>query len=174
MLMKSKICFTALAVYEMFAVTFLHFKRLCDTFFSTQFCDSWYRYFLFCVIVPLIVMLILMWIREIVRYRRRRAFIRRARNTISGIIDSIRGRVSEHIDMRDMEKIITAAVLVGIKKYADRHPGLRKNVNHVMDVADGKVELDIMSDADVVKVSRARATNSTLRKKSTRSVKKKK
>lgn len=173
MLIKSKICFTALAVYEMFAVTFLHFQRLCDTFFSTQFCSSWYRYFLFCIIVPLIVMLIIMWIREIVRYRRRRAFIRRARNTISGIISSIRGRISEHIDIRDMEKIITAAVLVGIKKYADRHPGLRRNVNHVMDVATGNVELDVMSTEDEVKTSRARSAKATSRKKSVRSTKKK-
>ena len=174
MLIKSKICFTALAVYEMFAVTFLHFKRLCDTFFSTQFCSSWYRYFLFCIIVPLLVMLILMWIREIVRYRRRRAFIRRARNTISGIIDSIRGRVSEQIDMRDMEKIITAAVLVGIKKYADRHPGLRRNVNHVMDVASGNVELDIMSTQDEINVPRTRSSKTASRKKTVRSTKKKK
>lgn len=171
MLIKSKICFTALAVYEMLAVTFLHFKRLCDSFFSAQFCDSWYRYFLFCVIVPVIVLLILMWIREIVRYRRRRTFIRRARNTISGIISSLRGRITENIDVRDMEKIITAAVLVGIKKYADRHPSLRDNVNHVMDVANGAVELDVVSTAEPVK-PRSRSTKNTSRKKTTAKKKK--
>lgn len=162
MLLKSKICLTALAVYEMVAVSVLHFQRICDAMFPTPFCDSWYRYFLFCIIVPLIVLLILMWIREIVRAHRRRAFFRRAKNTVNGVLSSIRGRVSEHIDPRDMERIITAAVLVGIKQYADRHPNLRKNVNHVMDVASGDVELDIMSSDDTSSESRPRrATRSS-------------
>jgi len=156
MLLKSKICFTVLAVYEMAAVSILHFQRVCDAIFTLNFCDSWYRYFLFCVIVPLVAMLIWMWIREIIRAHRRRAFIRRAKNTVNGIMSSIRGKVSEHIDPRDMEKIITAAVLVGIKKYADRHPNLRDNVNHIMDVANGDVDIDIMATDDEVRVTRPR------------------
>lgn len=150
MLLKSKICFTVLAVYEMAAVTFLHFKRLCDSVFTTNFCDGWYRYFLFCVIVPLLVMLILMWIREIVRAHRRRAFIRRAKNTVRGVMSSIRGKVSDQVDIKDMEKIVTAAVLLAIKKYADRHPNLRQNVNSVMDMANGDVDIDIMSTRDEI------------------------
>ena len=165
MLLKSKICFTALAIYEMIAVSALHFQRICDAMFPTPFCDSWYRYFLFCVILPLIVMLIVMWIREIVRAHRRRAFIRRARNTVQGVMSSIRGRVSEHIDPRDLEKIITAAVLVGIKRYADRHPNLRRNVNNIMDIANGDAEIDIMSTDDQVAPPRPRRTKTAKRKK---------
>lgn len=165
MLLKSKICFTALAIYEMIAVSALHFQRICDAMFPTPFCDSWYRYFLFCVVVPLIVVLIVMWIREIVRAHRRRAFIRRARNTVQGVMSSIRGRVSEHIDPRDLEKIITAAVLVGIKRYADRHPNLRRNVNNIMDIANGDAEIDIMSTADQIVPPRPRRTKTAKRKK---------
>ncbi len=164
MLLKSKICFTVLAIYEMVAVSILHFQRICDAMFPTPFCDSWYRYFLFCVILPLIVMLIVMWIREIVRAHRRRAFIRRARNTVQGVMSSIRGRVSEHIEPRDLEKIITAAVLVGIKRYADRHPNLRRNVNNIMDIANGDTEIDIMA-ADAVATPRTRRAKSSKRKK---------
>ena len=108
---------------------------MCDSIFTTTFCDTWFRYFIFCVALPLLVMLILMWIREIVRTHRRRRMIRRARQTVNNVLSSIRGKISENIDLQDMEKIITAAVLVGIKKYADRHPNLRHNVNHIMDVA---------------------------------------
>lgn len=165
MLLKSKICFTALAIYEMIAVSALHFQRICDAMFPTPFCDSWYRYFLFCVVVPLIVVLIVMWIREIVRAHRRRAFIRRARNTVQGVMSSIRGRVSEHIDPRDLEKIITAAVLVGIKRYADRHPNLRRNVNNIMDIANGDAEIDILSTADEIAPPRPRRTKTAKRKK---------
>ena len=86
-----------------------------------------------------------MWIREIVRTRRRRRFIRRARNVVNGILASIRGRIAENIDWPHMEKIITAAILVGIKKYADSHPGLRRHVSNIMDVANGEMEIDIMA-----------------------------
>ena len=153
MLLKTKICLTATAIYEMIAVSVLHFQRVCDAMFTTTFCDGWYRYFLFCVIVPLVIGLIMMWIREIVRAHRRRKFFRRTRRTINNVVSAVRGRVSEYLDMNDMERIITAAVLVGIKKYADAHPNLRKNVNHIMDIASGDAEIDMMA-IDTEKTSR--------------------
>lgn len=142
MLLKSKICLTVVAIYEMVAVSLLHFQRVCDATFSVPFCDSWYRYFLFCVIVPAVILLILMWIREVIRAHRRRRFIRRAKATIHDVISSIRGRVAEHIDVQDIEKLITMAVLVGIKQYADRHPNLRRRVNDIMDDANGDVTIE--------------------------------
>jgi hypothetical protein len=146
------------------AVSAMHFQRICDAMFPTAFCDSWFRYFLFCVVVPLLVFLIVMWIREIVRFHRRRSFIRHARNTVNGILNTIRGKVSEHINMQDMEKIITAAILVGIKKYADRHPNLRRNVNHVIDIANGDAEIDVMATVDEVKPVQRRKTTKTRKK----------
>lgn len=168
MLIKSKIYVTALAVYEMVAVSALHFQRVCDAMFTTRFCDGWYRYFLWCVIVPLVVSLILMWIREIVVTHRRRAFIRRARNTVNGIMSSIRGKISNNIDMRDMEKIITAAILVGIKKYADRHPNMRDNVNHIMGVASGETDIEAaeIEEAKIVKPrTKSKAKNAKAKRK---------
>ena len=129
----------------------MHFQRVCDSMFGSVFCDSWFRYFLFCIAVPLLVFLILMWIREIVRFYRRRSFIHRARNTINSILSSIRGRVSEGINIQDMEKVITAAILVGIKKYVERHPNLRDNVNHVIDIANGEAAIDITLTTDEIK-----------------------
>lgn len=164
MLLKSKICFTVLTIYEIIAVSAMHFQRICDAMFPTAFCDSWFRYFLFCVVVPLLVFLIIMWIREIVRFRRRRSFIRRARNTVNEILASIRGKVSERINVQDMEKIITAAILVGIKKYADRHPNLRHNVNHVIDIANGDSEIDIMATVDEEKQVQKRKTTKKRKK----------
>ena len=161
MLIKSKICFTVFAVYEIIAVSAMHFQRVCDSMFGSNFCDSWFRYFLFCVAVPLLVFLIWMWIHEIVRFHRRRSFIRRTRNTITSILSSIRGRISEHVNIQDMEKIITAAILVGIKKYADRHPNLRHNVNHVIDIANGDAEIDIMSTTDEIKKDKVQKRKTT-------------
>ncbi len=156
MLLKSKICFTAVAIYEIIAVSVLHFQRICDAMFPVPFCDSWYRYFLFCVIVPLVAILIWMWISEFIRLHRRRKFIRRAKNTVSGIISSIRGKVSENFEAQDLEKIITAAVLIGIKRYVDRHPNIRRNVNDVIGVANGEMDIDLMDQSDEVVVSKRR------------------
>jgi hypothetical protein len=63
-----------------------------------------------------------------------------------------------------MEKIITAAILVGIKKYADRHPNLRRNVNHVIDIANGDAEIDVMATVDEEKPVQKRKTTK-IRKK---------
>ena len=79
-------------------------------------------------------------------------------------LNTIRGKVSEHINMQDMEKIITAAILVGIKKYADRHPNLRRNVNHVIDIANGDAEIDVMATVDEVKPVQRRKTTKTRKK----------
>lgn len=142
MLLRPKICLTVFSLYEIIAVTILHFQRICDSIFSVNFCNGWYRYFLLCVIVPVIIGLILMWIYEIVYRHRRRKFFRRMRNIVHDIMGGIRGKVSEHINIQDMEKIVTAAVLIGIKKYVDNHPGLRKNINDIMDVASGSVRVE--------------------------------
>lgn len=165
MLLKSKVCFTVFSIYEMIAVTFLHFQRLCDSVFPTQFCDSWYRYFLFCVIVPLVAFLIGMWIHEMVRAHRRRRFIRRAKKTLNSVVSAVRGKISEHIDFDDMEKVITAGVIYGIKKYADAHPNLRRNINKIMDMASGEIDIDIMSTEDEVDVPAKRRTVKTQSKK---------
>ena len=163
MFMKSKICLTIFIVYEAAVVSFLHFQSTCDAVFSSAFCTSWFRYFLFCVIIPLIIGLILMWINEIVRAYHRRRFIRRAKNTVNGILSAVRGHMSKHMDVADIEKIITAAVLIGIKKYADRHPNLRHNINNIMGLANGDVELDIMSTVDEVNTSKKRPVKTVVR-----------
>ena len=165
MLLKSKICLTVLTIYEMFTVTALHFQPVCAAIFDKPFCSTWYRYFLFCIIVPGLFLLALMWLREIILAYRRRRFFRRAKNTVNSVMSSIRGRVSENVDIQNMEKIITAAVLLGIKKYADRHPNLRKNVNNIMDIANGDMELDIMATDDEVQPAPTRTRRAASSKK---------
>ena len=163
MLLKSKICFTTLVIYEIIAVSALHFQRICDAMFPTAFCDSWYRYFLFCVVVPLIVMLVLMWIREIVRAHRRRTFIRRAKNTVSNIMANLRGKISDHLDMQDIEKLIAAAILIGIKRYVDKHPDLGKKIKGLVNLSDNEYEFTVMS-ADTKSTTAKKRTKTPTKK----------
>lgn len=164
MLLKSKICFTTLVIYEIIAVSALHFQRVCDAVFSTAFCDSWYRYFLFCLVVPLIALLVLMWIREIVRAHRRRRFIRRATNTVRNIMSHLRGKISEHLDMQDIEKLIAVAILIGIKKYADRHPDLRKKIKEFVNISDEESDMEIMP-TDIKKRTKSVQKKTDIKKK---------
>lgn len=163
MLLKSKICFTTLVIYEIIAVSMLHFQRICDAIFPTAFCDSWYRYFLFCVVVPLIVLLVLMWVREIIRAHRRRTFIKRAKSTVSNIMANLRGKISDHLDMQDIEKLIAAAILIGIKRYVHKHPDLGKKIKGLVNLSDNEYEFTVMS-ADTKSTTAKKRTKTPTKK----------
>lgn len=124
MFIKSKICFTIFSVYEIVAVSLLHFQRTCDAMFSAGFCDSDFKYFAGAIALPLIVYLIFMWIRELVIARRRRRFFGMARRAIRGVALNLNNTLGEHISQADFEKIVTASVLLGVQKYLDRHPNI--------------------------------------------------
>lgn len=72
-MLKIKIWLTILALYEVTAVILLHLPQVCHAMFNIPFCtDSALKYFVWCVAVPLGVMLIAMWIHEVFVARRRR------------------------------------------------------------------------------------------------------
>ncbi len=124
MFLKSKICLTVLVVYEILAVILLHCGRTCDAMFGMNFCDDHvFKYFIFCFAVPALIGLIVMWVMEIVYgARRRRSFIYRAKSAVRDVASSVRERIGEHVSAADMEKLMAAALLVGIKRYVAKHP----------------------------------------------------
>lgn len=132
MFLRYKIWFTTITIYEIFAVSILHFQRVCDAIFMPGFCDTWYRYFLFCVAVPLVAYIIGIWIRQIYIAHHRHYFVRRVRESVKNIASTIREQASEHISATDIEKLIAAAVLVGVKRYADRHPNVRMTMDEAL------------------------------------------
>ncbi len=152
-MLKSKIIFTIFVVYEIIAVMLLHCPRTCDAMFGTVFCDDHvFKYFLFCAAVPLIAFLIWMWIHEIfIARRRRRSFLHRARDVMADVADSVKERAGKtfnlsNISRQDMDKYLAAAILFGLKKYSDRHPGLRNTVRDIIDSANGRYEYDDTDD----------------------------
>ena len=146
MFIKSKICFTVFVVYEIAAITLLHFQRTCGVMFSTGFCDSWYRYFAGAVAVPLLAYLIWMWIREIIRARRRHRFISRAKHLIGDVASTVHEKLG-NISSADMERVLAMAILFGVKKYSDRHPNLRRTIGEIIGVPQG-AEMDYEYDID--------------------------
>ncbi|MBD5389110.1 hypothetical protein HDR63_02550 [bacterium] len=121
MMLRLKIYLTALALYEIVAIMLLHCARTCDAIFGTMFCDDHaYKYFVWCVAVPLLVFLIVMWVRQIIGHSRRRRMIDQAKAAAKDLYQDVRGRVLEQVSPQDVAGLISAAVVLGIKKMSDR------------------------------------------------------
>ena len=131
MFIKSKICFTVFVIYEIAAIFLLHFQRTCDAMFATGFCDGRFKYFAGAIAVPLLAYLIWMWIREIVRARRRHRFIAHAKHLVSNFASAVHEKLGA-VSNQDIERILTMAILMGIKKYHDKHPNLRRSIGEIV------------------------------------------
>ena len=144
MFLKYKLGLTILALYEIAAVMLLHCPNTCNAMFGLSFCsDSVLKYFVWCVAVPLVAFLIIMWIMEIIdKIRRRHSLLYKAKHAVKHMAKNIRDRVSEHVSSADMEKMITAALVVGLKKYSDRNPRARRVLNEIMDVAPNEIDTE--------------------------------
>ena len=176
MFIKSKICFTVLVIYEIAAITLLHFQRTCDAMFSTGFCDSDFKYFAGAIAVPLLAYLVYMWIREIVQARRRHRFIERAKRLVGNVATTVHEKLG-NISSQDMERILTMAILFGIKKYSDKHPKLRYTIGEIIGVKQGAnmdYEYDMDTENVVASQKRKNTTRNTAKKMPKRTVAKKK
>lgn len=156
MFLKSKIYFTIFVVYEIAAGFLLHYPRTCDAMFGGTFCMSGvFKYFVGLVAVPLLAYVICMWIREIMlAHRRRHSIVYRTKNAVEDMWDSVKDRVSQNITTADIEKYLTAAVLIGIKKYVEKHPKTKNTLNNVIDSLGG----DMVEDDEYTSESAARRT----------------
>lgn len=172
MFLKSKICFTVFVIYEIIAISLLHFQRTCDAMFSTGFCDSNFKYFAGAVAIPLLAYLIWMWIHEIIVARRRRRFINRARKMINTIASNIHEGF-ENLSPRAIEGVITAAVLMGVQKYSMRHPDLRKKLSSIIGLSNGEI-MDLEYDMDTENAVAASRKTASKKKPAKGAVKKKK
>lgn len=144
MFLKSKIGLTVLSLYEIAAVLLLHCPNTCNAMFGLSFCaDSVLKYFVWCVAVPLLVFLIVMWIMDIIlRVRRRRSLFYKAKHAVKHMASNIRDRVSESVSSGDMEKMITAALIIGLKKYSNRNPRARQFLEEITDGRYGDVDVE--------------------------------
>lgn len=169
MFIKSKICFTVFVIYEIVAITLLHFQRTCDAMFSTGFCDGNFKYFAGVVAVPLLAYLIWMWIREIIRARRRHRFISRAKHLVGNFASAVHEKLG-NISGVEMERILTMAILIGIKRYSDRHPNLRHTIGQIVGVDMGD-DMNYEYDMDTENVVASQRRVAARRKSATKSPK---
>ena len=175
MFIKSKICFTVFVVYEIAAITLLHFQRTCDAMFANGFCDGRFKYFAGAVAIPLLAYLIWMWIREIIRARRRHRFIARAKHLVGDFASAVHEKLGA-ISSQDIERILTMAILLGIKKYSAKHPNLRNSIGEAIGVNVGD-DMEYSYDMDtenVIASQKAAGARRTVVSKPIKSAQKKK
>ncbi len=134
MFLRPKIWLTALVVYEILAVILMHCGRICDAMFGISFCDdSVFKYFIVCFAVPALIGLIVMWIMHIIHHNHRRhSLLHRARSAVSDIASNVRDRISENVSTRDLEKVMAAALLVGIRRFISKNPRRRRDFEKIL------------------------------------------
>ena len=165
MFIKSKICFTVFVIYEIIAITLLHFQRTCDAMFSAGFCDSDFKYFAGAIAVPLLAYLVWMWIREIVRARRRRKFINRAKQLLGDIATNVHEKLND-VSPRVLEQLIVAAIILGVQRYAAHHPNIHQTIGKIIGKSNGDTMYGYEYDMDTENVvaSQQRAQRKSARK----------
>lgn len=163
-MLRFKIYLTIFFIYEIIATILLHTMRACAPMFGLGFCgDVVFKYFVVCAAVPMLIFLIIMWAHEIiVARRRRRSVFYRARGAAMRIASNVRDRITHNVSQQDLEKIITAALVVGIKKYAARNANVRRLLD---DITNAYYTDDDFDDDDDVAVEKSRRAKSRTRKK---------
>lgn len=169
MFLKAKIGLTIASVYEILIVSLMQSQRVCDSMFGMHFCDAnVFKYFIMCFAVPMVVFLIVMWIMEIVDgIRHRHTLFYKATHAMKNIAENVKDKVSETVSSGDLEKLITAALMVGLKRYADKSPNARRVLDE-MNKTD--VEYEEYDDAEEEAPKRKR----TVKKQGKKNIKKKK
>lgn len=151
-MLKLKIFFTVFIVYEIIAIILLHNTYTCNSIFSMAFCyDSGFKYFLFCIALPLLGFVAWMWINEIFVWRyRRRSWIRRSWTVMSDVTKNIKSQIGDAFNVHDVDKYLASAILFGLKKYSSTHPQIRRAVQQIINNANNQYldDADDYDDAD--------------------------
>lgn len=128
---KIKIFITILVLYEFVILTVLQISNYCNAIFNNNFCatDN-FKYFLLCVMLPVLVMLFFWWMPEIARpFCKNKCQCEETHLEQTSNIKESR----EIISRDDMERLVTGAIIMGIQKFASMHPKTTKAFNNIID-----------------------------------------
>ena len=127
---KIKIFITVLILYEFVMLTVLAVPSYCTAFFNYNFCDiNNFKYFLLCVMLPTLVGLFIWWMPDIARI-----LCPNRCNAKPEPDKTIKNIFNEIISKQDIEKFITAAIIMGIQKFATTHPKTAETFDNILDI----------------------------------------
>lgn len=128
---KIKIFITILVLYEFVILTVLQISNYCNAIFNNNFCatDN-FKYFLLCVMLPVLVMLFFWWMPDIAKpFCKNKCQCEETHLEQTSNIKESR----EIISRDDMERLVTGAIIMGIQKFASMHPKTTKAFNNIID-----------------------------------------
>ena len=127
---KIKIFITIVVLYELVMLTVLQIPDYCTSWFNYNFCETHhFKYFLLCIMLPILLGLFVWWIPEISRL-----FCPHKCEIPQKTDMNIKDIFNEIISKQDIEKFITAAVIMGIQKFAATHPKTAETFDNILDV----------------------------------------
>ena len=111
-------------------LTILQIPDYCVSLFNYNFCDMHnFKYFLLCIMLPIRVGLVIWWMPDFAR-----VFCPN-KCTVKPEPDiKIKNIFNEIISKQDIEKFITAAIIMGIQKFATNHPKTTETFDNILDV----------------------------------------
>ena len=116
---KFKIFLTCFVLYEFAAITILQIQSFCDVVFNHNFCElNNYKYFLFCIMIPVLMGLVYWWIPKI------SPDVVKEKSLKEIFIDAI--------PKQYISRLITAAIIIGIKKFVSNYPKTKKILDNVL------------------------------------------
>lgn len=123
---KIKIFITIFALYEFVVLTVLQIPPYCNAIFNYNFCfGGGLKYFLLCIMFPGLIGLVIWWMPDIVTFGCPRKCNPQTDFTLKNIFDEI-------ISKQDIEKFITAAIIMGIQKFVQNHPDTTEKFDSIL------------------------------------------
>ena len=127
---RLKIFLTVLFIYEFIVITILQISRYCISVFNLNFCEyGAYKYFLICFAFPVLLGIFIWWIPDIVKL-----FCKHNCTTEKPKPENIHDVLNQIISSKDIERFITAAIVMGIQKFAQTHPKTNAVFDDILDL----------------------------------------
>ena len=117
---KLKIFITILFVYEFILLTILQIPDYCLAVFNVGFCGVSFRYFFMCIVIPVLLILFVWWLPEISKVFCNKCQCETQKDET--ITDVVKGIVSN----QEIERFISAAIIVGIQKFMSKYPQIKE------------------------------------------------
>ena len=119
---KFKTFLTILLLYEFAVLTILQIPNYCVGLFNVNFCNISFRYFLLCIVLPVSVCVFLWWLPDISKL----FCPKNCRCNVQETPDlSLRNIIKEIVSAKDIERLISVAIIMGIRKFVDNKPRMQ-------------------------------------------------
>ena len=117
---KFKIFTTVLILYEFVILMILHTHHYCVSIFNTGFCNTSFKYFLMCIVIPTLFVLIAWWWPDMKRKMCNKCQCETKEESVKYVLKE------------DIEHLITALIITGIQKFISKHSKTTKVFNDVL------------------------------------------